>query len=442
MPLNFRDLANPPVNIQAHRLKQTKDVFRKWMHYPHDHEVVEMLLGCYAANYLPGVTLWLMLVGPPAAGKSTLVNTLVGLPQSHLASHLTEASILCAGKQDAQSGEVEIGGLLSNLGAFGTILIPEFSGILGAQKISQPQVLSLLRQAYDGHAYRSVGGGENGGLNLAWHGKCAVIAASAEGVDAQRAVIAEMGERFIYYRLTFTDKDDETIMRLIGKNESRKASMQQELRDAVRAVLAPVMANPPAIPLSNEEDERLSILAGFAARCRSVVQRNTSWQQGAEHVHSREQGARIREALGGLLKGLLVIGVEYPRAWDIVKRIAWDTIPIGRAKVLRFLAENTQPGCYYHKGAASIAEALDMPQVPLKRALEDLVLHRVLEQSKQNDRNTEGADKRVKGRWRLAERTWMQYALVEDDPPADPRRGMLGSAVVPEETPIPAKSGI
>ena len=69
-------------------------VFRRWLHMPHLIGALYVLLGTYAANRMSGDPLWLMLVGGSGWGKTELLMSIIRLPHVHLASTLTEASLL------------------------------------------------------------------------------------------------------------------------------------------------------------------------------------------------------------------------------------------------------------------------------------------------------------------------------------------------------------
>lgn len=54
-------------------------VFRKWLYFQ-DTSSIEVLLGAYVANLMPGDAFWLMLVGPPSSGKTEPILATRGLP--------------------------------------------------------------------------------------------------------------------------------------------------------------------------------------------------------------------------------------------------------------------------------------------------------------------------------------------------------------------------
>jgi hypothetical protein len=419
----------PVTAIQSQRLKQCIEVFRRWLHFPNDYEIVKILLGTVAANYMPGRPVWLMIVGPSSCGKTELVNSLSYLPHIHWAGDLTKPGLL-SGKPN-RDGDMELtGGLLHEVGEFGFMLFPEFSSVLSVEHRSQDSVLGLMRQIYDGRVTRSIGS-EDGAKHLMWTGKGSIIAASAPGIDSKRHMIQEMGERFIYKRLEFTREDRDAVGKLQGRNRNKWQQMRGELAAAVKTLLLPVIGNVPTIELADTEAERLRLLSDFSGQCRSAVERNTHWERQAEETHQQEVGGgRLFNSMSELFAGMLAIGCVYADTWTALENVMWDSVPYLRTQIIRTLARLTEPGSRDYvrsirKLAEGIADGLSdgryIPERAVARAAEDLAMQGVVEQLRQG-RN------RVASGWRLSEDTWLRYAQVVSEAPLDPRKGLLGAA--------------
>ena len=431
-------IANPAVipirktatNIQSQRLRQCLDVFRRWLHFPNNHEIVKILLGTVAANHMPGRPVWLMIVGPSSCGKTELIHSLSRVPNTHWASDFTKAGLL-SGRPD-KGGNVELtGGLLHELGAFGFLLFPEFSSMLATEHKSQDSVLALMRQIYDGRVTRNLGS-EDGSKKLVWTGKGSIIAASAPGIDSKRHMIQEMGERFVYKRLEFTESDREAVGLLQGRNRNKWQQMRKELAEAVLQALQPVIGNPPTVELAACEVARLYLFADFSGKCRSAVERNSSWERQAEETHQQEiGGGRLFNSMAELFVGMLAIGCAYTDAWAAAESIMWDSIPYLRTRIIRAIAATTEPGGKEYVRSirklsdvisANLSDGRIIPERAIARAADDLTYEGVLEQIKTGRQ-------RIASGWRLTETAWGQYAKIYDNPPADPRKGLLGAAV-------------
>lgn len=405
--------------IQQTRLSKCIDKFKRYLYYPNDYAAVKILLATVAANYMQrtsGNPVWLMLVGASSVGKSELFRSLEWDPHMLRAGSLSEAGLLAAGP--VGKGETGPVGLLPRIGPFGFLVFSEFSCILGQNKHRQEPLLAALRQIYDGQWERSIYI-ESG--QLQWSGHCGMLAASAPGIDAQRGVIARMGERFLYHRIVLGRKDESEYTRLCQFNRTRHKEMRESLNEATQSVLLPltVIPTPTSTPYPDETSEYVHALAHIVAKCRSVVDRN-DWNNEITFVHEQERIGRVESELHGLLCGLLSIGVEFSEAWDLIRRVAWDSIPTIRARLLRLLLSNTDlgsdnylSGAYrlvrMYQDASTDGHGIDVKT--LKNNLEDLTKHGVLEQRP-------GGRTGVLDGWRVPMSTWDAYAATLVDPPS------------------------
>lgn len=68
-------------------------VYHKWLYLP-DEEPLFALLGCVVANRGDGDPVWLLVIAPPGAGKTEMIQPLTTLPDVRSAGTMTEASLL------------------------------------------------------------------------------------------------------------------------------------------------------------------------------------------------------------------------------------------------------------------------------------------------------------------------------------------------------------
>jgi hypothetical protein len=345
-------------------LEETVAVFVRWLHLP-DVEPVYATLGAAAANYLPGVPVWLVLVGPPAAGKTEILGSLARLPNVCQAATLTEASLL-SGSPKREHATGAKGGLLRELGDFGIVILKDLGSILSMRPDSRAEVLAALREVYDGSWTRYVG--VDGGRTLSWTGKVGLLAGSTPTLDRHHAVIAAMGERFTLCRLL--EPTEEQAQRALEHAGEREDEMRQELADAVAALFAGRRDDPRAL----DADERRELVdaAVLVTRARSAVERDRYTRE-IELVPGAEGPARLAVTLERLLAGLDVLGCERGLARAVTRRVALDCIPMLRRRALERLAELGAPDT-----TKAVAEALDLPTTTVKRTLEDLTAYRLI----------------------------------------------------------------
>jgi hypothetical protein len=251
-------------------------VFSVCLHLPHT-GAVEIMLGAYAANLLRGDPVWLMLVGPPSSGKTEILGAPGSVPYLHAAATLTEAALLSGVKASDRTDDAQ-GGLLREMGEFGILLLKDATSILSMSREPRTGVLAALREVYDGAWTRRLG--VDGGKSLSWRGKMGLLGGVTQALDSHHAVMAEMGPRFLLYRLPPTEarKQAQAALSNSGIETEIRAERQEEVRQFFEELnLAPASTVRPEI--GQTDTERLVLLAEFAASCRSAVER---------HPYSRE----------------------------------------------------------------------------------------------------------------------------------------------------------
>jgi hypothetical protein len=380
--------ALPDHDPQATALAALVKTFRDRLHLP-DLGALYATLGAVAANWMRGDPIWLLLVGPPSSGKTELVGALAKLPHTRFAALLTEAALL-SGTSTKERAKGAKGGLLREIDAFGILLMKDFTSTLAQNRDTRAQTLSALREIYDGHWSRPVG--TEGGKVLHWSGKVGLVAGVTPAIDAHHAVLSELGDRFIFYRLPPTDAARQGKAALDLDDDGQ---MRAELAAAVAEFFAAV--KPPDKPpkLQGAEQARMIALATLAARCRSAVERDGRTRE-LLFVPEAEPPARLAKALWRLLEGVSAIGVDRQTAWQVVTKTALDCMPSRRRIVLEILVDETEPT------TTEVAERSDQPTPTVRLALEDLTAHRLAARKPQGRGKAD--------RWRLTgqARSWWE----------------------------------
>lgn len=347
---------------------------RRWLYLP-DTGALEVILGAIAANRLPGDPVWILLVTPPGWGKTELLNSLTKLPEVHQVAVLTEASLLSGTPRRESTGAK--GGLLREMGGFGIMLVKDFGGILSLSRETRGPILAALREIYDGAWTRQVG--SDGGRTLSWVGKCGLVGGATPTIDGHYAVMALLGERFSYYRISETEESRKATVALSHAGE--ESEMRLELSTLV-AGLFTHMAMPTTLPaLSTPESDKLVALAIFTTRCRSVVERDSYSTREIQLIPGVESPTRLVKVLAELLRGLVVVGTGRKRAWELVEKVALDSMPALRQRILMKMMESREA----HYLTSDLATALGYPSNTTRRALEDLSCYGVTERQSQGE---------------------------------------------------------
>lgn len=368
------DLCEPPSPVGI-ALEQCIAVYRRWLHLA-DSDMVIAALAAVAANLIPGDPLWLLFVGSPGSGKTEMIAPFAGLEYVHAASTFTEAALLSGTPKKEQANGAK-GGLLRQLDTFGIILAKDFSGVLTMNRDARAQLLSALREVYDGSWTRYVG--SEGGKMLHWSGKAGLVGAVTPSIDRHHAVMGALGERFVLYRIHVDDAKAQATRSLANRGHER--TMRTELAAAVASVVALVDSDTAPRELTYEEVGHLVDLAVFVVQARTAVERD-GYDREVLVMPSAEAPGRLVHALGSLLSGAEAIGADQATAWRIVSKAAWDCLPDMRRTLLRYLLDRP------NARIADASTATGIPRTTAERTLEDLVLLGLVEQHKEADHDT------------------------------------------------------
>ena len=374
-------------------------VFKKWLHLPDTGPVITAL-ATVAANHMKGDPLWVFLVGPPSSGKTEILDALLDLPNIHPVATLTVASLL-SGVPRREHAKDASGGLLRTIGEFGFIVCKDFTSVLTMNRDERAAVLAALREIFDGSWVRHVG--SDGGRDLRWRGKVAVIGAVTPIIDTHHSVMNAMGERFLLSRLPDVEPKKQALCAL--RHDGKEETMRRELRRAVSGLFADLRLT--RFPLDDVAKEKLAALSTLVSRCRSAVERD-SFRRDIELVPGSERPARLVLQLARLYGGMRNIGVADSNCWPLLFRVGMDCIPAIRRSAFDYLRKT------HVALTPDIATAIDYPTTTVRRALEDLTAHGILQREKHGNTDT----------WQLSgnAREWLKSAAVpemSEDPKAD-----------------------
>lgn len=350
-------------DVAPQQLEQVVAVFREWLHLP-DAGAVYATLATVAANRVAELDpLWLLVVGPSGGGKTETLAAVGGLADVHQAATLTEAALLSGTSRKEKAASAK-GGLLRELGDFGVLMLKDFGSVLSMHRDARAAVLAALREIYDGSWTRHVG--TDGGQVLSWNGKMGLVAGATPAIDQHHAVLAQLGERFVFYRLQIGDAAAQARRSL--RHQGRERQMRAALREAVCGLFATIdLSELP--PVDGGDEDRLVALSTLVARARSAVIRD-SYRRELELVPDAEAPGRLIGALGRMLTGLRLIGADDETAWRIVAKCGLDSMPATRRQALEYLIDSGEAA-----PTTVIATTLGLPNPSARRVLEDLAAH-------------------------------------------------------------------
>lgn len=359
-----------------------------FMHLPVP-DSLYVVLGTLAANMMKGDPVWLIVVGAPSQGKG-IVRTVMGIGDDygrvHDLGNLTgEASLLSGvSRKDIEKGAT--GGILRQVGMRGCLIAEDLTSTLSGMSFDQRnEVMDAFRKVYNGWWTRAVG--TDGGKTLSWGpgGKIGLIAGATPEIDAMYSANAALGDRWVYYRLPSTSGYQESM---VSANNPDPDKTRTDMREWVTSFFAGMglefgcqgdcrlahehRAEPDRRELHDGELQRIFSMSSFIATARSGVPRDHRSHE-VNDVTKAEAPMRLNLMLGQLYRGLEAIGLEAEERWRVVGKVAIDSCPARRMKVILELAavDSTLT-------VAELRERLKVSIGTVRRTIEDLMIHGVV----------------------------------------------------------------
>ena len=359
------DLALPDPNTYTELL----DVFKKWLILD-DPEIIKIICACMFANRLPGDPLWLFIIAPPGGSKTEILSSLTG-EFAVTVSTLTEHSLISGLRQGKNPIDPSLIPKLDGK----VLIIKDFSAILSMRRESREEILSTLRDAYDGECSKAFG--SNVGT-VRYKSKFGLIAAATPIIDRFYSIEQQLGERFLKARIRSLNPDKVVTKSLA--NLGKEKIMRRELATAMQAILLKtlVINNEPKFDPGIQE--QLIALASLLALFRSGVSRNP-YDNTIDFVPEAEIGTRLVKQLSKIAIGLAIVDkreIVSQDDYQIAKRVALDTLPSKKKAIIDALITlKIRNGDMYFT-SQDIGNISDFPTETCKIILEDLRILNVI----------------------------------------------------------------
>jgi len=259
-----------------------------------------------------GDPVWMLLIGPSSGGKSQILRPIALTDEKfiHRIDDVTENTFLSGAK--AAKGQKDIS-LLKRIGSNGIIVISDFTVIFSKSSETKTAVLSQMRMIYDGEMVKYSGSSSE---PISWKGYMGVLAGSTPSIYSHFEEVADMGERFIYYRMKPYDVEKATRISLhrtvFGKElDGILSDMYGEyIKESVMS------ANGEVPPLSEEVDERILTIAMFAALLRTPTHYDR-FSKSVDRVPVSEAPMRVALQLRAIARALSVMAHHDTGSWEL-----------------------------------------------------------------------------------------------------------------------------
>jgi len=283
------------------KLKAVKKEVQKYQYFE-DTSIIDLTLASLIATRMNlGDPIWLVIIGASSGGKSQILRpmSLTDAKFIHRVDDLTENTFLSAKQGDEKNS------LLKRIGSRGVIAISDLTVLFSKNAESRNAILSQFRMIYDGEMTKMSG---NSSEANTWKGKLGVISGGTPSIYEKFEEVADMGERFIYYRMKEYDPEKATKIALnrtmLGKD------LDDELAglygDYMRDVGVTAEEKEAEFDLSETVKDRIIEVAMLAERIRTVAKKD--WKgEVITKIPVPAMPMRIALQMSNIAKGLMAI---------------------------------------------------------------------------------------------------------------------------------------
>ena len=329
---------------------------------------IDYVMSLIIANRFRGCDpVWGFVIAPPSSTKTEILSALDGCHGIVFSETISEKALASGyrAKGDDKDGQPADPSLLHRWNG-NTVICKEFTGTLTMRGDKRASVLSILRQAHDGRVNAAWGTG----AELQWKGKFGFIAAVTPVIDRHTAVLAALGERFLYYRLPPTDG---YITALYAQmNAGNKADSRKTLAAAVKSFLD---GFPDVLDMSPDAcgkyTNALAALSALVAILRTPVHRTRDMFTEIDSMPEPEGPGRLVIQLTTLAAGIaLVRGMDMidENEYQLLMKAATDSVPRLRTDAFMIFARTPDDT----HSIADVGRRLNMPYNTVKRICGDL----------------------------------------------------------------------
>jgi len=357
--------------------------------YMEDEDILDVIMAASITNVMQlGQPVWLVVIGAPSSGKTQYIAPLeyaqpAGKQIIHEITDITPNTFL-SGSITSKNKDFEPS-LLKRIGDHGILLFPDLTALFSKEAQTLHEILGQLRHIYDGHLTKMTGNQEP----ITWKGKLGIIGASTASLYRHFEDIADMGERFMYYRMKPADVD-----KSVDKSLSRTLygqALDEHIGELYKEYISDVIQSKTQEPTFTEEDNRkIKEMAKLASVIRTSVHVNERTQE-VDRIPESEMPMRTALQLRGLALGMCVMNEHENGSATLTEKnlraLEWCAFSLAndeRRKTLQVLAEYPQ-GCT----SAAVAMKLGLPTNSTSNYMQQLAALRVLRRIKVDGSNAD-----------------------------------------------------
>lgn len=357
--------------------------------YMEDEDIVDVIMAATITNVMQlGQPVWLVVIGAPSSGKTQYIAPLefsqpAGKKIIHEITDITTNTFL-SGSLTNKEKTFEPS-LLKRIGDHGILLFPDLTALFSKETQTLHEILGQLRHIYDGHLTKLTGNQEP----ISWKGRLGIIGASTSSLYRHFEEIADMGERFMYYRMKPYDID-----KAVNKSLSRELygrALDEHIGGLYAEYIGDVIQSHTTLPTFTDQDnKKIKEMAKLAAVIRTSVHTNERTSE-VDRIPEPEMPMRTALQLRGLALGMCVMNENESGSPALTEKnfraLEWCAFSLAndeRRKTLQALSEYPM-GCT----SAALAIVLGLPTRSTSQYLQQLASLRVCRRMKGTDDNAD-----------------------------------------------------
>lgn len=354
-------------------LEQIKQKVRE-NYYMEDDTIIDVSLACIIANRLKlGDPTWLVIIGASSGGKSQILRPLSMTDSKyiHKLDDITENTFLSGAQK---KGKKDISFLNTTIGKSGMLAISDLTVLFSRNIESRNAILSQFRMLYDGEMTKRVGNSEDA---IHWQGYVGVIAGSTPSIYSHMEDVADMGERFMYFRMKPYDERKATKIALSRKTFGRE--LDEELAKLYGDYIVETVkkADKSKTFLTEEETEHIIDVAVLAEKMRTV-NKIDKYSKDIERIPTPAMPMRTALQITNFAKALKIMrgGNLEERDIDILYWLGFSLANEEKRAVIKILCDSA-----YSLTTQIIADQIGLSTAVIRSVLQNLASTKLIERT-------------------------------------------------------------
>ncbi|KKN52372.1 hypothetical protein LCGC14_0612890 [marine sediment metagenome] len=326
-----------------------------------------------------GRPVWLLFIGPPGCGKTLPMMALKYAPYVYMSSAFRSSALISGwgmrGGEDMS--------LIPKLDGK-VLLVKDMSSLLSQHKEVVSEVLSLLRDAYDGSCSKPFGTG----VTRTYTSRFGFIGATTPDIDAYWSLNVRLGERFLRYRCRATPEEIyekiDCALASITDEDSVDLDLENTCMGFLKHLLGTYGEENTSGTLKLSRQKEIGRLAQLGAILRTVVSRSPYGQE-VLVIPEWEEATRYAKQLAKMAMSLAYVrGRETngDEELEVLKILVRDSMDARIEKICGIIYR--EPGLE----ANQIGDKISLPAWTVRTCLDNLSVARIVFHQRQDLRLT------------------------------------------------------